>query len=316
MGLNLLKWMVFFSLHVLCIVHGKASAQCNIDKEITFQTIAENAIILLDENADGDTKWLLFSSIYEKLSDLIKFELTQDEIATFLPMMQFAMSPDSTFWILTGEARLAEDMYRYYGGIYHFKTKKWSELSADIYNKSSSSLGQNFQISAWTECLYYNIVTFQKSRKTYYALIGYRYEDYYRRSKHIEILSLEDGEPKFGIPLIMMDEGQIVDRYSIEYAAEAPAFFNLDELENKIVFDNLIPFKGLYEGQGVVYVPDGSYSAFEWKKGYWRYIDKLPVEPRDTPLMSNPVLDKRREKDVIGHDKLKNRKRQNEHRTP
>lgn len=308
MGGNVLRWLVLISLQVLCVVYGHASAQSITEKEIAFQTVAENAMILLDENADGDTKWHIYLSIAEKLAELSQFDLTQTEILAYLPMLQFTISPDSTFWVLTGEARLASDMYRYFGGIYHIKSKKWTELTSEFSNNQSASIESGLPISDWTGCLYYTIVSFKKSRKKYYALIGYRYEDYYRRSKHIEILAMEKGEPRFGVPLIKMDKGQTVDRFSIVYAAEAPAFFNMDEIENKIVFDNLIPFNGLYEGQGVVYVPDGSYSAFELKRGYWRFIDKLPVEPQDIPLMSNPVLDENRGKDIIGRDKSKNRK--------
>jgi hypothetical protein len=300
--------MVLVSLQVFYVVHGNAFAQSFTEKEIALQTIAETALILLDENEEGDTKWLLYSSMPDRLRDLIQFDVRGDEIKACLPMMQFIISPDSAFWILTGEARLAADMYRYYGGIYHIQTKAWFPLNSEFSNKSSISILPSNSTTDWIGCLYYNIVSFKKARKTYYALLGYRYEDYFRRSKHIEIISIENGEPQYGVPLIMMDQEQVIGRYSIEYAAEAPAFFNLDEMENKIVFDNLIPFKGLYEGQGVVYVPDGSYSAFEWKKGYWRFIDKLPNESRDTPPMSNPVLDQRREKDVIGRNKSKNRK--------
>jgi hypothetical protein len=68
----------------------------------------------------------------------------------------------------------------------------------------------------------------------------------------------------------------------------------------------LIPFKGLYEGQGTVWVPDGSYSAFEWRKGYWHFVEKLPVQYSETPPGGQPTQRESERKDILGRPIGKN----------
>jgi hypothetical protein len=265
-----------------------------------LEQLAAKALILLDLEADVDEKRVLLSEMPANMAFLDGQRLTAAAITAALPMMQVVSSSDSAFVIITGEARLDQEVYQYYGGMYLVRKRQWIPFSTGL-NAPSPSLQTDEEGSRlWEGKLYYNARKFRKRFRTYYVLMGYRYVDYFRREKTMEIMVLKDGEPVFGIPFIKGPRDEALGRFTIEYAAEAPAFFNYDAEEKKFVFDNLVPFKGLYEGQGMVWVPDGSYCAFEYRQGYWQFIDKLPVQYREAPPMDRPVLNDRKKLDILG----------------
>jgi len=97
-----------------------------------------------------------------------------------------------------------------------------------------------------------------------------------------------------------------VNRFYITYAAEAPIKLNYDAVEEKIVFDHLIPMKSPYDTSRTIMVPDGSYSAYKLKKGKWIFEDKLPTQAVDEPPRDHPVLDNRKNRDILGRSTQKN----------
>lgn len=278
----------------VCLLLGQMALAQNLEQ------LATKALILLDLEADVDEKRALLSEMPSHMAFLDGQRHTASALASALPMMQVVASSDSAFVLITGEARLDQEVFQYYGGMYFIRKRQWIPFSTGSNSGSSSFETDEAGSRVWEGKLYYNARKFRKRFRTYYVLMGYRYVDYFRREKTMEIMTLRDGGPVFGIPAIMGPRGEELGRFSIEYAAEAPAFFNYDVKEKKFVFDNLVPFKGLYEGQGMVWVPDGSYCAFEYRQGYWQFIDKLPVQYSESPPMDRPVLNDRKKLDILG----------------
>jgi hypothetical protein len=285
---------------VRCIIVSLGLMLGHMGEAQNLEQLAAKALILLDLEADADEKRVLLNEMPANMAFLNGQRLTAAALASALPMLQVVASSDSAFVLITGEARLDQEVYQYYGGIYLMRKRQWIPFSAEFIAPSPSITADTGGASQWQGKLYYHARKFRKRFRTYYVLMGYRYVDYFRREKTMEIMALRDGEPVFGMPAIMGPRGEELGRFSIEYAAEAPAFFNYDVKEKKFVFDNLVPFKGLYEGQGMVWVPDGSYSAFEYRQGYWQFIDKLPVQFSEAPPMERPVLNDRKKLDILG----------------
>lgn len=268
------------------------------------ETIRLMALTLLDENESADVKINLLYQIREELEIVLCKSQTidYDYLSQSLPMLQWVKSPDETFFIVTGEARIDEQYYEYFGGIYLLFEKIWLPFGLQLGSKPTPREFP-YSIDEWQGGLYYQILPFKNRNKTYYVLLSYRYIDRFRREKKMEILYINEKNLLLGWPLIIDPKGQTTPHFSLEYAAEAPVFFNYDPLENKIVFDHLIPFKGLYENQGITWVPDGSYSAFELKKGLWHFVDKLPTQVLKQPPMNHSLPDKKKNKDILGRDK-------------
>jgi hypothetical protein len=264
-----------------------------------FDKVAELALALLDENGDPNIQSEKLNSIKEEICKLNLKERPIEWVLEKLPMLQVVMAPDSSFIILSGEARIQKDFYLYFGGIYLLSEEKWLCFTP------SNKVAEQKETSAdeWAGGIHYAILENMAGKQKVYTLLSYRRVDYFRREKRMTVIRMSDQDVQFGLPLIKLSKDQILRSFELEYAAEAPVFFNYDEMEGKIVFDHLIPFRGLYEGQGSVMVPDGSYSAFEWRRGFWHLIEKLPTQVRDTPPLEQPILDKRRHKDILGRNK-------------
>jgi hypothetical protein len=277
----------------------------NIVSGQSLEGLAEKALFLLDTSASADEKRDIWQNMPAHMAFLGQNHYSYSDLVISLPMLMIRPTTDSAYIFITGEARLDTDYFRYYGGIYHVKKKKWMSFIPSESTEVASP-DELYSHNAWHGKLYYEAKSFKKGFRKYYVLMGYRYIDYFRREKTMEIVNVDSDEVEFGAPLIRGPKGERLGRFALEYAAEAPVFFNYDPTEKKIVFDHLIPFKGLYEGQGTVWVPDGSYSAFEWRKGFWYFLEKLPVLYSETPPGGQPTQSDSNRKDIIGRPMGKN----------
>lgn len=291
--------MKFQALLFLKLFFFQVSMLFSQQAKTPIEQIAHWALELLDEQKDADEKLNDLDLIQKSLCAL---DFSKEELQDFknsLPMLQIAISPDSVFAVITGEARIQQDHYQYFGGIYHFQSQSWHCFSP----ANDEARSQKFDPSQWPGGICYNVLRNNHGKLITYTLLSYRWIDYFRREKRMDNMTLQNGVFLLGQPIIHVGKSDPLHSFALEYAAEAPVFFNFDEMEVKLVFDHLIPFRGLYEGQGTVYVPDGSYSAFEWRRGAWHLIEKLPTQVRDTPPLEQPVLDKRKQKDIFGRNR-------------
>jgi hypothetical protein len=274
-GFNVFGSMALFFLLAFSTV--SAFCQNNTTNRSFFEIeleVQQLALSLLSEDGTESQKYLIHQLIQDKLNNLASFEEFGSASLDSLYMLQKVVSPDNRFFILSGENRLSKEMFLYYGGVYDIMNKRWIPL-----NQKPQDF-KNFEQridsdKSWYGALYYKIIPFKYNRQQFYVVMGYAYKDYFRRIKVLDILSIDDLGISFGADVFDYKPGFEIKRMYLEYAAESPATLNFDENENKIVFDNLIPARGLYEGQGLILVPDGSYSAFQLVKGRWRYIDNL-----------------------------------------
>lgn len=256
------------------------------------------------EKAQKEKLIIEFKKLLTEKSESLDFINISMEDA---PVLQDIMSPDSSFRILTAHAFIAQDEYVYYGGIYDASTKKFipfrqTSFSLDRFDK------QVFSLNDWYGAVYYGIYPFKKGRETYYVLFGVQNVDYFTRMKVMDILYKEDNTWKLGKDIIYyksdkMSAPDTLSRFYQVYAAEAPIVMNYDETEKMIVFDHLMPIKGMYPGQETAWVPDGTYSGFKWVKNYWRFIEKLENQVLNEPPRDFPVLDNRENRDILGRQK-------------
>jgi hypothetical protein len=288
------------------LIHSAAQSEISdIEYEQTILEIKDLAILLLNARSSESEKITIQKSIEFKLKSLSSNSKFQTDPFDSLYMMQRVVSPDNRFFILSGENRISPEVYTYYGGLFDLEKNVWIPFNYERldFNTFEQRIDDD---SNWYGGLYYKIIPFVHKRAKFYVLLGYAYKDYFRRIKFMDILSINNNSVVFGADVFEYKTSNPIKRMYLEYAAESPASLNYDENEQKIVFDNLIPFRGLYEGQGMILVPDGSYSAFELVKGKWKYLDKLSVTPQDSAPIERPILEKRKDYDIFGKPKGNN----------
>jgi hypothetical protein len=223
------------------------------------------------------------------------------------PVFQDLISPDSSFRIITAHAIINKDEYIYYGGLYDASSKQFIPFRQDGFLMDKFDR-QTFSFASWYGAVYYGVYLFKKGRETSYLLFGVQNVDYFTRMKVMDVLSKEGDTWKLGKSVFhyqteKMSEADTLSRFYQVYAAEAPIVMNYDENEEMIVFDHLMPIKGMYPGQETAWVPDGTYSGFKWSKGYWRFVEKLENQVLNEPPRDFPVLDNRENRDILGRQK-------------
>ncbi len=233
---------------------------------------------------------------------------------------------DSSFRIFTWQLYVSADDYRYYGAI-QLNSKELQLIPLSDRTENIPNPEKTLTTSKeWFGAIYYNIKQVDsKDFGRYYMLFGYDANNFFTRRKLIDVIQIKEGEAYFGLPVftippdILEEKRKIeefnanvpignrikvsdaemlaskgdavtVSRFIVTYSAEASALLNYDQEYDMILFDNLIEMGGNYNGQGRIFVPDGSYRGFKLQNdGTWLEVEKVfndfqETAPRPEPL--------------------------------
>lgn len=210
---------------------------------------------------------------------------------------------DSSFRIFTWQLYVDKDDYRYYGAIQmntpELKLYPLIDRSANVTDMEQEILSAD----KWYGAVYYNLKECKNSQGKYYLLFGFDGYQFFNKRKLIDVLTFgKDGKPVFGAPIFVNAEKdkptRTKKRVFLEYSAASSVKLNYDEALEMIVFDHLIPMQGQYN-EGTVHVPDGSYEAYKFEKGVWKYLPTVLHAIMDEAPRPNPILDTRA-KNIVG----------------
>lgn len=212
--------------------------------------------------------------------------------------------PDSTFRIFTWQLYVNDSTYRYYGAIQMNEPQlKLFPLIDRSFEMPVFPVNEQLPHDRWYGALYYNLRQFDSKKGRKYLLFGFDAFEFFEKRKLIDVLSFDkSGNPVFGAPVFEQTNGETKNRDFLQYAADAKVRMNWDEQYKVIIMDNLIPLDSPF-GRGVTYVPDGSYNAYKFEKGIWKYIDKVFDDKQDDVPFPDPILDARKGKDILGKKK-------------
>lgn len=209
--------------------------------------------------------------------------------------------PDSSFRIITWQLYVTPSDYRYYGTIQMNSEKLvmhgLSDRSFEIVDAERKKLSAR----KWYGALYYNIKQVDAPFGKYYVLFGYDANSFFNRRKVMDVLSFEEGQPQFGAPVFVKDSpmpnmSETKHRVILEYTAEASIGLNYSDEYGLVIYDHLIPVGGSYKGQGMTFVPDGSYVGYKLgEDGNWHHIDKVFNDFQETAPRPAPVLENRKD---------------------
>ena len=156
--------------------------------------------------------------------------------------------------------------YRMPGGTKKKKADIVTVLLEDVSDGIKDPENLALTPESWYGCVYYSMKTFSHRRNSWYALIGYDFNDQFSDKKLIEILQIDPkGEVVFEGKFKYKDKE--IKRMIFEYSSEVAMFLNYDPRLRRIVFDHLRPFDPVLAGNFRFYAPDGSYDALRFEKG-------------------------------------------------
>lgn len=239
----------------------------------------------------------LFTQLYsDSLSDPEPFlDTIRQELTASLAMqgsMDFPWNRLNRIGIVTSTDRRIRlftwhvmddfDHYRYFGFV-QVATKKGKSRYFELKDNAKPQRGVmklDQSKEDWYGKLYYQVLTNEYKRKTYYTLLGMDFNNGRSTIKSVEVMAIQRNAPFFARSLFFNGRDK-VDRLVLEYSDQVAISVRYNQGADMIIFDHLVPFHPIYENNFEFYGPDGSYDGLEFSGGLWNYRDDIDARNLD-----------------------------------
>ena len=243
------------------------------DKINILQDSLKAKLDIIQNGIDENEKLLANQEFVNILKRTLKLKISFDFAFDSLKTISILQSPDNYFKIYNWFIENDDNTYRFYAMIQFKNTKNdvifLNDNSDDILNVEQAELSSD----NWYGCLYYNIIK-NKAKKSY-TIIGWDGNNEFSSKKIIDVVRFNRNYVKFGAPIFKDDKQKSKKRVIIEYNDQSPVSVQFNKKSKQIIFNNLVPQKKELEGIKAYYVPDGSFNAYEYKKGKWWLIKDI-----------------------------------------
>ncbi len=196
-------------------------------------------------------------------------------------------SPDKKFRLYNWNVPMKDGTHQYFGFLQAYNEKSKSYQLYRLTDKSAENKNPDNYSSdhtRWYGMLYYKIIVNKHKKKTYYTLLAWDGNDRLSTKKIIDVLVFDSrGFPKFGETVFEAGK-KTAKRIVFEFSAQTSMSLRYDDKSGMIVFSHLAPPDPSLNGQPVYYGPDGSFDAFEFKKGKWIFKSDVDARNPETPF--------------------------------
>lgn len=124
----------------------------------------------------------------------------------------------------------------------------------------------------WYGCLYYKIIENSYKDAITYTVFGWDGYNSMVARKIIDVITVNRNGAFLGRPIFYMEKGRM-ERMLFQYNARTVMMLDYEENNERIIFDHLSPSDPKEKGNFIMYGPDSTYDALEFKKGKW-YLKK------------------------------------------
>lgn len=304
------KW--FAGLTILFMVSNNLSAQkaapMTEAQVVQVRAVEDTLMVLAYAVLNDSLAENRFAACRDMIPNLVKALKVENSFSypfKRLPSVSIQYPQDSSFRVFTWQLYVDENDYRYYGAIQMNSglLRLFPLVDRSFQTDLENIEYETFPADKWYGAVYYNLRQVEGPQGSYYLLFGFDGNEFFRKRKVVDVLAFgADGKPSFGAPVfVQLENGRPVEtkkRLFLEYSSGATVRLNYDELLEMIIFDHLIEMGGQY-GEGMVYVPDGSYEGYRLEGGRWVYIPKIWDQVQDEPIRPMPILDGKK-KNIIG----------------
>ena len=224
----------------------------------------------------------LLDTIREEMAGALSMEGSMDFPWNRLDKIGIITSKDLKMRIFSWHVMDDFDHYRYYGfiqvGIKKGKIRLYELKDNGKAQRGVMKLDQ--KKDDWYGKLYYEVLTNQYKRKTYYTLLGMDFNNSLSTIKSVEVMAIQRNDPYF-VRSLFFNGRDKVDRYVLEYSSQVAISVRYDPRTDMITFDHLVPLHPIYEKNYEFYGPDGSFNGLEFSGGLWNYRDDIDVRNLD-----------------------------------
>ncbi len=139
----------------------------------------------------------------------------------------------------------------------------------------SELLVKTYDHTNWFGALYTGIIDCKIKGKKYYLLLGWNGYNLYSDEKIIDVVSFDkNNQVQLGAPIFDIN-GKTQTRVLFQYFGEANFLLNYIPEQKIISFDHLAPSTPKLANKPWMYVPDGSYDYFIFKRKKWLFKEDL-----------------------------------------
>lgn len=218
----------------------------------------------------------------DALMDENSFKTPMDTI----PQLADLRSGDGFFRMINWNLPFDDQTHRYYCFVQFYNRKEKAYEVVELkqgYRDLEGESRKVFTNRDWYGALYYQVIpakTRSGNRKKTYMILGWDGHDQYSTIKVIDVMTITGGNIRFGADIFDYPERN-VKRIILEYKSDASVSLRYDQRRKLIVFNKLVPMQPELEGMYEFYIPMLEFSALEWKKRKWRYMEDVNVRMED-----------------------------------
>jgi hypothetical protein len=258
-----------FTLHSLSSFAQKGNNKLIEEYEDTLKVMA-HAIMNAETEAE---KRLANTAFITNLTEVLQYEKSFKFAFDSLPTIARILSPDNTFRIFNWLLKKDNGAYEYYAIVhYHNKKRKRYEIIPLVDNSANIRNAEQEDLDAknWYGGLYYQIAYIKKTGRKYYTLLAWDGNDGFSTNKIIDVMYFSGkNKIKFGLPIFKKSKKESQKRIVIKYDAKTSVSVKYQQKEQRIVFNHLVPARKDLEGLEEYYIPEGTFKAYQYKKGKW-----------------------------------------------
>ena len=224
----------------------------------------------------------LLDTIREEMAGVLSMEGSMDFPWNRLDKIGIITSEDLRIRIFSWHVMDDYDHYRYYSfiqvGMKKGKSRLYELKDNGKLQRGVMKLDQ--KKDDWYGKLYYQVLTNQYKRKTYYTLLGMDFNNSLSTIKSVEVMAIQRNDPYF-VRSLFFNGRDKVDRFVLEYSSQVAISVRYDAGTDMITFDHLVPLDPIYEKNYEFYGPDGSFDGLEFSGGLWNYRDNIDARNLD-----------------------------------
>ena len=301
-----MRFLLFLTLFC-CSLSAFAQEENSVLKS-DIQILEDTLNVLSYAMVNDSTPVKRYASCQKFIKTLVK-ALKNDNSFDFpferVRSVSIQYAPDSTFRIFSWQLYVDINEYRYYGTIQMNQPKLKLYPLVDRSEEVEDPYMDILEPKNWYGSLIYNIKSFDTEEGKKYLLFGFDGYRFFTKRKLIDVLAFDGDKAILGAPVFEAEDSTIVNRFILEYSADARVKMNWNDDLNMVAFDHLIEMASPYKGQGMMYIPDGDMDGLNFENGIWKYKRRLFNEVLEEAPRPEPVFNskgRKAKKDLFGHE--------------
>ena len=295
--MRFLLFCLFFSASLSAFAQKEKPTPLT-DIEILEDTLAVLSFAMVNDSTPVK-RYASCQKFIKTLVQSLKHENSFDYPFERVKAVSIQYAPDSTFRIFSWQLYVDINEYHYYGTIQMNQPELKLYPLVDRSEEVEDPYMDILENKNWYGNLIYNIKSFDTDEGKRYLLFGFDGYRFFTKRKIIDVLAFNDDKAILGAPIFEAEDSTIVNRFVLEYGADARVKMNWHEELDMPVFDHLVEMASPYKGQGNMYIPDGDLDGLKYEDGIWKYQRRVYDTIIDEAPRPEPVLNATERKDRI-----------------